>query len=109
LTGKSTVKRIEALEAEILPHVKEEDPPEIVMYKVITAEWVEAWKDTGEEHIEDAIDDWIARLKACPVTARLGTQIASYREVLIEHLRDCRARSESSHRDESEEYEESAG
>jgi hypothetical protein len=80
-------KRVEALEAEVLPHVKE-DPPESIMGDVITAEWVKAWEGTGPECIEAAIDDWIARLEACPVTARLGSQIATYREVLIEHLRD---------------------
>ena len=101
-------KRVEALEAEVLPRVKEE-PPEIVMYEVISAEWLEAWKDTGEEYMEDAIDDWIGRLQACPVTAGLGAEIASYREVLIEDLRGGRVRWEASHRDESEGYEESAG
>jgi hypothetical protein len=102
--SKDLERRVEDLEARLHPAEKEPDPPETVMYKVITAEWVEAWGDTGEEHVEDAIDDWIARLCACSVTARLGSQIASYREVLIEHMRDDRARSQATHRDNGDEY-----
>lgn len=99
-------KRIEVLEAEVLSHVKEEDPPELAMSSLIWAEWARDWQDTGIERIEEAVADVVARLKACPVTAEYGGLLEVYKDVIVDEVKRRQSRPPSS---DIGEYEEAAG
>lgn len=57
------------------------------METIIRAEWLRRWEGTGEEHVEDAIDDWITRLRGCPATATYGALIEIYRGVIVDEAR----------------------
>jgi hypothetical protein len=99
-------KRVEDLEAVILPRVEEPPPPYRVMHDLIWAEWRRDWEPQGIERIEEAIADVIARLQACPLTAEYGEKLEDYKAVIVEVIRDEEKRSRVVPQDEGDEYRE---
>lgn len=104
--SKDLERRVEDLEAEILPSVKEPPPSWKIMHNLFWDEWNQDWEGTGIERVEEAIEDIVKRLKACPLTAEYGEMLVNYKSVIVEVLRDEDKRRHDSPRDDSLEYRE---